>query len=72
MACDIPTHRVEVTFVGAVPTKQVQRASGVGDLEVGGSVLRCTVCGSFQPFLEALRGFEVVSLTSKPMERPDL
>jgi hypothetical protein len=26
--------------------------------------LRCLVCGSFQPFLEALRGHEVVGLNS--------
>jgi hypothetical protein len=42
----------------------VERASGVSDVEVDGPVLRCRVCGSFQPFLEALRGYEVVSLTS--------
>jgi len=26
--------------------------------------LRCLVCGSFQPFLEALRGHEVVGFSS--------
>jgi hypothetical protein len=59
-------HRVEVSFVGAPPTRQVERASGVSDVVVEGSVLRCLVCGSFQPFLEALHGHEVVSLTSIP------
>jgi hypothetical protein len=58
---------VEVSFVGAPPTRQVQRASGVSEVETDGSVLRCRVCGSFQPFLEALRGHEVISLTSTPM-----
>ena len=57
-------HRVEVSFVGAAPARQVERASGVSDVAVEGSILRCIVCGSFQPFLEALRGHEVVSLTS--------
>jgi hypothetical protein len=45
---------------------RVERASGVTDVEIDGAVLRCQVHGSFQPFLEALRGYEVVSLTSIP------
>jgi hypothetical protein len=57
-------HRVEVSFVGTPPARQVERASGVSDVAVEGSILRCLVCGSFQPFLEALFGHEVVSLTS--------
>jgi hypothetical protein len=28
--------------------------------------LTCLVSGSFQPFLEALRGFEVLNITSIP------
>lgn len=51
-------------FVGHPPARQVQRASGVSEVEVAGRVLRCTVYGSFQPFLEALRGHEVISLRS--------
>jgi hypothetical protein len=61
-----PTQRVEVTFVGAAPAERVARASGVSDVEVDGAVLRCVVRGSFQPFLEALRGYEVTSLESTP------
>jgi len=65
MAEAIPVpQRVEVIFVGAPPAGQVERATGVSDLEVVGLVLRCTVYGSFQPFLEALRGHEVLSLRS--------
>jgi hypothetical protein len=65
MAEGIPVpQRVEVTFVGAPPARQVERAAGVSDIEVEGLVLRCTVHGSFQPFLEALRGHEVLSLRS--------
>ena len=56
--------RVEVRFVGSPPVRQVERASGVQGVEVDGPVLRCTVHGSFQPFLEALRGHEVISLKS--------
>ena len=43
---------------------QIARASGVTEEEVNGRQLRCFVCGSFQPFLEALHGSEVISLTS--------
>jgi len=56
--------RVEVSFVGPVPAHRVRRASGVSDVEIDGCLLRCLVSGSFQPFLEALRGHEVVGLTS--------
>jgi hypothetical protein len=61
-----PIQRVEVSFVGAAPAGQVERASGVSDVEIHGSILRCLVCGSFQPFLEALRGHEVVGFSSTP------
>jgi hypothetical protein len=66
MTREQPTQRVEVSFVGVPPARQVERASGVSAVEVDGQVLRCLVCGSFQPFLEALRGHEVVSLSACP------
>ena len=56
--------RVEVSFVGVPPVRRIERAAGVSDVIVEGRVLRCVVTGSFQPFLEALRGHEVVSLRS--------
>ncbi len=64
MTEQLPMQRVEVSFVGAPPAQRIARASGVSQVEVDGSVLRCLVCGSFQPFLEALRGYEVTSLQS--------
>jgi hypothetical protein len=64
MEDEVALQRVEVTFVGLPPVRQVERASGVSDVQVDGSVLRCTVYGSFQSFLEALRGHEVISLKS--------
>lgn len=64
MEGELPLQRVEVTFVGAPPLRQVKRALGVSEVSVEGSVLRCTVFGSFQSFLEALRGHEVISLKS--------
>ena len=68
MADEVEVQCVDVTFIGLPPVRQIERASGVTEVEVDGSVLRCTVSGSFQPFLEALRGHEVVSLTSTPKE----
>ena len=53
-----------MTFVGTPPARQVARASGVSEVEVDGQTLRCTVYGSFQPFLEALHGHEVIALRS--------
>ncbi len=64
MEDELPLQPVEVTFVGAPPLHQVERALGVSEVSVEGSVLRCTVYGSFQSFLEALRGHEVISLKS--------
>jgi hypothetical protein len=60
------TQRVEVTFIGTPPTRQIAMASGVTDVQVDGRLVRCLVYGSFQPFLEALRGYEVTSLTAIP------
>jgi len=64
MAEELQLQRVEVTFVGVPPTQKVESALGVSEVEVQGRVLRCTVNGSFQPFLEALRGHEVIGLKS--------
>jgi hypothetical protein len=61
-----PTQRVEVSFVGTPPARQIERASGVSEVHVDGPIVRCLVTGSFQPFLEALRGHEVVTLQSTP------
>lgn len=66
MVEQLEVQRVEVSFVGAAPVRQVERASGVSDVVAHGHVLRCTVYGSFQPFLEALRGHEVINLRSIP------
>ena len=66
MTEQLPNQRVEVHFVGLPPARQIARASGVSDVEVDGHRVRCSVSGSFQPFLEALRGYEVIGLTSTP------
>jgi hypothetical protein len=66
MTEELVVQRVEVGFVGTPPVRAIERASGVSEVEVAGATLRCLVRGSFQPFLEALRGHEVTSLTSTP------
>jgi hypothetical protein len=59
---------VEVSFVCAPPVQQIARASGVSGVEIVDSRhLRCVVYGSFQPFLEALHGHEVISLKSSDL-----
>jgi hypothetical protein len=64
MAKEFSILRVEVSFVGFPPAEKIGRALGVTEVEIDGAILRCLVYGSFQPFLEALRGHEVISLKS--------
>ena len=63
---ELPTRRVEITFVGRPPARQIARASGVSEVVVDGRRVRCLVNGSVQPFLEALRGYEVIGLNATP------
>ncbi|NJC69130.1 hypothetical protein HC031_05270 [Planosporangium thailandense] len=70
MNSEHPTWRVEVGFVGTPPARQIETASGVSAVETAGPVVRCLVTGSFQPFLEALRGHEVITLQSTPTVEP--
>lgn len=73
MTEELTIRRVEVSFVGRPPTRVLERTRGVSNIETEGPVLRCLVCGSFQPFLEALRGHEVIAFESMPepqAERP--
>lgn len=60
------THQVQATCLGTPPTRQIQLASGVSAVVIEGHVVRCLVAGSFQPFLEALRGCEVLTLQATP------
>jgi hypothetical protein len=58
--------RVEVTCIGTPPRRQLERAAGVSEVVIQGQVVRCLVTGTFQPFLEALRGCEVTTLHATP------
>jgi hypothetical protein len=71
MAQELSNHRVAVTFVGPPPARHIARASGVSEVEVEGHELRCLVCVSFQLLLEALRGYEVIFITSIPTKGGD-
>jgi len=62
-----PVQRVEASFAGPPPVRQIERASGVSEVDIDGLTVRCLVTGSFQPFLEALRGHEVITLQSMPV-----
>jgi hypothetical protein len=62
------SHRVDVSFVGTPPVRRIERASGVREVQADGRTVRCVVDGSFQPFLEALRGSEVLTLQSARIE----
>lgn len=70
MIAEHPVQRVEVSFVSTPPVRQIERASGVSEVGVDGPIVRCLVTGSFQPFLEALRGHEVITLQSIPAPWP--
>src|SRR5713226_142408 len=54
----IRVHKVELEFAegAAIPEAAVRDAEGVQDVSVGGRVLTCTVRGSFEPLMTALRG----------------
>jgi hypothetical protein len=66
MTKELASQRVEVTFVGPPPARQIAQAIGVTEVKVDGHRVCCLVWGSFQPFLEALHGYEVISVTSTP------
>lgn len=51
-------------------TARIERASGVSEVEGDGHTIRCVVAGTFQAFLESLRGSEVIGLTSVPAPEP--
>ena len=70
MSAKLPIQQVEVSFVGVPPAERIERASGVSEVQIDGPIVRCLVSGSFQPFLEALRGYEVISLKSTSADTP--
>ncbi len=69
MSDEHPAWRVQADLTGKPPVDLIQRASGVSDVDVRGQVVCCRIDGSFQPFLEALRACEVVTLQSAPLTK---
>jgi ABC-2 type transport system ATP-binding protein len=62
----IQVHHVELTLAedADVPEAAIRDAVGVEDVSVTGRHVTCTVRGSFDPLLHALRDSEVVDLVS--------
>ena len=62
----IRVHRVELEFAAGadMPEAAIRDADGVQDVTVEGQVVTCTVRGSFEPMLAALRGARVINLVS--------
>ncbi len=63
----IRVHRVEIAFADGteIPEAAIRDADGVQDVAVDGRSVTCTVRGSFEPLLAALRGARVANLVSR-------
>ena len=61
---DKARHQVQVRFGTPPPPGSFDRIPGVSGLSLRGDLPRCTVQGSFDPFVKALRPFEVLDLNS--------
>lgn len=61
---EIHLHQVELEFAGDVPVAAVRAVPGVDHVEVEAHRLRCSVRGSFDPFMKAVAGSEVLVFNS--------
>lgn len=57
-------HKLEIHFATMVPQEAFARISGVRDVMVEDSVLRCTVIGTLDAMIKAAAQFEVVNVIS--------
>jgi len=59
-------HRVEMEFSpdAKVPVDAIRSATGVEDVVADDRTVTCTVRGSFEPLLDAIRGANVTNLVS--------
>jgi ABC-2 type transport system ATP-binding protein len=55
---------VEVEFATPAPLEAIAKATGVSDVEAAGRRLTCTVRGSFESLMSALRDQPVLNLVS--------
>ena len=62
----IRVHRVEIEFApgSPIPEREIRAAEGVEDVKAEGDRITCTVRGSFDPLLHALRDATVTDLVS--------
>lgn len=62
----IRVHRVEIEFAPEtpIPEREIRTAQGVEDVKAEGDRITCTVRGSFDPLLHALRDATVTDLVS--------
>ncbi len=62
----IRVHRVEIEFAPGtpIPEREIRTAEGVEDVKAEGDRITCTVRGSFDPLLHALRDATVTDLVS--------
>lgn len=56
--------RMEIHFAGAVPPEAFTSVTGVRDVSVHDSILRCTVIGSLDALIKAAAQYEVVNIIS--------
>jgi ABC-2 type transport system ATP-binding protein len=63
---------VTARLAGKGPAPDLEGVAGVGDIEVTGSVLTCSLAGDPGPFLEALRGVALADLVIEPARLEDV
>jgi ABC-2 type transport system ATP-binding protein len=57
--------RVEIRFASPVPPEAFAWLPGTREMQVVGSLLRCSVSGSIDPLIKAAARFEVVEINSQ-------
>jgi ABC-2 type transport system ATP-binding protein len=64
-------HTVEVRFAAAPPPDAFARVPGIREVQVAGTVLRCTVQGVADPLVKAISRYEVLDLNSREADLED-
>ena len=63
---------IEITFAQPVPKDEFSNLSGIQNVVMKDTVLRCTVAGSFDTFIKAVARFEVVNMISQEPNLEDI
>jgi ABC-2 type transport system ATP-binding protein len=64
-------HTVEVRFAAAPPPDAFARVPGIREVQVAGTVLRCTVQGVADPLVKAISRYEALDLNSREADLED-